>query len=173
MRDRSLDEPLDDSQRGFTLVELIVAAAIIAVVAGMLATILYQLLVIPSRGNAQLTVDGDLRNAGLWLVRDGNAAWTFTPGAPPVYGTFAITRTGNTTATVTYRYEDGALVRERRTRNETSTIGVARHVAASDDVRFTCIGDVVVVEITATSGQGRSRVSASQTFTVTMRAVGR
>jgi len=170
MRD-SRDSPFAVRRsRGFTLIELLVVLAILAVVSGVLTLIFYQLSNVPRWGNAQLAVDSDLRNAGLWLMRDGNEAWSFTPGVSPIYGAFAITRTGNTTATATYRYDGGTLWRDYATASATTTKGVARHVAQASDAAFTSSGGIVVVEITATSGQGKNRVTATQRYTVTMRA---
>lgn len=158
------------SAQGYTLLELLVVIAIIALVTGALAMILYQLLNAPRQGNAQLAVDGDLRNAGLWLMRDGNEAWDFTPGALPVYGTFLITRTGSTTASVTYRFAAGTLWRDHTTAAGTATYGVARHLEQASDVTFTPGSGTVVVEVTATSGEDRNQISASQTYTVALRA---
>ncbi|MFQ6100205.1 MAG: type II secretion system protein [Anaerolineae bacterium] len=154
-------------EAGFTLVELLVVIAIIAIVTGMLTTIFYQFVHVPRWGNARLAVDSDLRNAGLWLVHDGNEAWRFTTDLPPIYGTFAITRTGNTTATVTYRYDEDedTLWRDYRTATSTTTIGVARHIAQMSDVTFETGDNIVVVSVAASNGD----VSASQTYTVTMR----
>ncbi len=147
---------LRDTQLGFTLTELLVAAAIIALVTGMLVMIMYQIMNIPRWGNAQLTVDGDLRNAGLWLMRDGNESRVFTGMAPCDSFVFD---TGRGTV-YTYTLSGSTLSRS----DGSQTIGVARHVSGLQCPSGIVTG-TVAISITATSGT----VSGSAVFTVTMR----
>jgi len=156
---------------GFTLIELLIVLAIVGILGGVLSLVLYQLLDVPRLGGAQMAVDSDLRNTGLWLARDGNEAWQFVAGTPPVYGTFYITHTGGITVTTTYRYDSTheTMWRDYQTATESRTTGVARHVAQGSDVTFATSGDIVAVTLTATSGTGRNRVTSSQVYTVTMR----
>ena len=143
---------------GYTLIELVVATAIIAVVTSVLGMILYQMLALPRQGNDQLAVDSDLRNAGLWLMRDGSESQRFTGSAPctsfvfdtgPVHG-----------AVYTYTLNGETLRRDDGTR----TIGVARHVAGLDCPSGT-VTEMVAIALTAASDS----VSASQTYTVALR----
>ncbi len=139
---------------GFTLVELLVVIAILSIVTGLLVTIFYQFLNIPRWGNAQLAVDSDLRNAGLWLTRDGNESRVFTGTAPCDTFTFD---TG-----VHYEYEHDANTLWRTDSGQ--TIGVARHVSSVQCLSGTTTGTVAITLVSS-----RGDVSASQTFTVTMR----
>lgn len=145
-----------NTQHGFTLLELLAALAIIALVTGMLVMIMYQIMNIPRWGNAQLTVDGDLRNAGLWLMRDGNESRVFTGTAPCDSFVFD---TGRGTV-YTYTLSGSTLSRD----SGGQTIGVARHVSDMQCPSGTVTG-TVAVSITASSGT----VSGSAVFTVTMR----
>ena len=154
---------------GFTLIELLAVVALLAIITGVLTLIASQLFSVPLQGNAQMNVDNDLRLTSLWITQDGNQAWRFTPGSAPIYGTFAITRTDTSTATVTYRYDSGALWRDVQSGGNTDTARIARHIAQQNDVIFTTRDAWVTVGITATSGTGNNQIAGHQVFTVTMR----
>ncbi|HEC33676.1 MAG TPA: type II secretion system protein [Chloroflexi bacterium] len=146
--------------QGFTLVELLVVIAIISIVTGLLLMILYQFLRLPRWGNAQLAVNSDLRNAGLWLMRDGNESRVFTGAVPCDVFTFD---TGRGT---TYAYALSGSTLWRTDSSTGQTIGVARHVTGIECPTGLVTGTVpVTVIITSTSGG----ISDSGTFTVTLR----
>jgi prepilin-type N-terminal cleavage/methylation domain-containing protein len=145
------------SQRGFTLTELLVALGLISVVTGVLVTVIYQFYSISRWGNAQMAVDADLRNAGLWLVRDGNESHVLTPTLPCNTFTFDTGRS----RLYTYTMSGSTL---NRTDSQTGqTIGVARRLTAPP----VCNIQGRMAMITLTSAMGS--VSSSATFTVTLR----
>ena len=165
--------PPRSANSGFTLVELLVSLSILALVTGVLVMIMYQVLTIPRWGNAELKVAADLRNAGLWLVRDGNQSWKFDPGTDPLYGTFTMTQTTGLTATIAatmqYFYEDGQLKRTSQSGADTRTHTVAHRIADVGDVVFVPATGSVTVDVTATSGTGSSQVSSTQQYSVVLR----
>lgn len=145
-------------EQGFTLVELLVTVAIVAIVSGVLVMIVYQFLHIPRWGNAQLAVDSDLRNAGLWLTRDGNESRVFTGTVP--CNTFVFdTGRGRT---YTYTRNGETLLRTDSASGEMMPVG--RHVTAVACPSGTLTGTVTVA-VTSTRGS----VSGSALVTVTMR----
>jgi hypothetical protein len=144
------------------LVELLVVMGLITIVTGVLVTVIYQFYTVTSLGNAQLAVDADLRNAGLWLMRDGNQSASFTPvGACGVFAAPTYIGSVSSTRYITYTFSANTL-----NRHDSSTgqvIGVARRLAAPP----TCSvqGQSAVILLTSATG----KVSNSVTFTVTLR----
>ena len=140
------------SERGTTLVELLVAMSISVLVFGIISTSLVQFFLVTRWGNDQLVISNDLQVASLWLGRDALESATFTPGVDPVYGTF-----NWTDSTHQYRYSynvsDGALVREHFENSILqSTLKVARHITNQGDVVFSTSNQLLTVSITSTSG---------------------
>jgi prepilin-type N-terminal cleavage/methylation domain-containing protein len=146
---------------GFTLLELLVVLGIVAIVSGILAMIAYQILRVPRWGNAQLAVDSDLRDVGLWLVRDGNESWEFT-GTLGSCTPFTFYTGLERDVVYTYTLSSGVLSRQDSRTGR--TIGVARHISSTACPAGTTSG---AVAITVASTYGN--VSAIQTFIVTMR----
>ena len=58
------------NQRGFTIVELLVSIAILAVIAPMMATGMFQILTYTERGRAGFEAQADTRNAAAWMSQD-------------------------------------------------------------------------------------------------------
>ena len=142
-----------DRRTGFTLVELLVVLGLIAVLTGILVTIFYQFWRIPRWGNAQMTVDSDLRNAAMWLIRDGNQSRAFVPAG--ACGTF---QTGHGDR-YTYTLSGESL---QRIDSSGGTVTVARHVQA---ISCTTDGEQVFVTLQVAVAP----VSARETYTMTMR----
>ena len=146
-------------KNGYTLVELLVVLGLTTIVTGVLVTVIYQFYTVTSLGNAQLAVDADLRNAGLWLMRDGNQSTVFTQTG--TCGVFAAPTYTGSTRYITYTFLAGTLSRQDSSTGQ--VIGVARRLAAPP----TCSvqGQSAVIVLTSTVG----KVSNSATFTVTLR----
>jgi hypothetical protein len=108
-----------------------------------------------------MAVDADLRNAGLWLTRDGNQSNVFTPTA--TCGIFAAPISTGSTRYITYTWSANTLNRQD-SNNPGQTLGVARHVTGIQCPTSVVTGTMAVT-IISTGGQ----VSNSATFTVTMR----
>ncbi|PVV84400.1 PulJ/GspJ family protein [Dehalogenimonas alkenigignens] len=74
-------------QRGFTLVEVLVALAIMTVLGVGIATSIFQLFTINTRSNDAMLVIRQVQNLGHWLNRDVQMSETTTMG---VGGTFPL-----------------------------------------------------------------------------------
>lgn len=154
-----------DSEAGFTVPEMLIAAFLVAASAGLIGTAIYQIFFVSREGNTRLAVLGDLENAALWLGRDVSEATAFTPGSGSVYGTFS---TSDPTVQYRYSYDAGttALVREVLVSGSPdSTLRVSRRIAAQGDVTFANSGKLMTISITATSGP----TSESTTLKLAMR----
>jgi prepilin-type N-terminal cleavage/methylation domain-containing protein len=149
-------------ESGFTLLELLVVVGIIAIVTGLLVTIIYQLFRIPRQGSDQLAVDSDLRNAGLWLVQDGNQSVSFTPAG--TCGIFVAPTSTGSSRSITYTLSGNVLSRQDSGTGKTT--GVARHVSSVQ-----CPAAVMTDTVALRLSVARGNVSASQTFTVTLRVM--
>jgi competence protein ComGC len=147
------------SERGTTLVELLVAMSISVLVFGIISTALVQFFLVTRWGNNQLIITNDLQVASLWLGRDALESANFVPGAGAVYGTL---NWADSTHQYRYSYDvsDGALVREHFENSILqSTLQVARHIANQGDVAFSTSGELLTVSITSTSGNESEAVS--------------
>lgn len=147
------------SERGTTLVELLVAMSISVLVFGIISTSLVQFFLVTRWGNDQLLITNDLQVASLWLGRDALESASFTPGTGTVYGTL---NWDDSTNQYRYSYDSGNLVREHLVdSNLLSTLQVARHIKYQGDVVFSTSGQLLTVSITSTSGDESETVDLS------------
>jgi len=142
-----------ESERGASLVEMLVAIAISVLVFSVLSSALVQFVLTTRWGNNQLQATNAIQVASLWLGRDALEAATFTAGTGSEYGTLSWAD-----ASQQYRYSydnvNGALVREHYDSGILqSTRTVARHIQDQGDVIFSTTGQLLSVSITATSGE--------------------
>lgn len=168
-------------KRGFTIIELMIATAITAIIMGGLVSAFYYVSTVPPQQTNQLTAENELRLALDQIQNDGVQAQSFTPGSDPYeyYGSFSSNPdpTGNGGYTITYRYEDGQLVREKSIDGESPTVNsIAFYIADAEDVAFVYDGDrQVTVTMTVTLNadtQNKVSKTVSQTDTrqIDMRA---
>lgn len=149
------------SERGTTLVELLVAMSISVLVFGIISTSLVQFFLVTRWGNDQLLITNDLQVASLWLGRDALESASFTPGTGTVYGTL---NWDDSTNQYRYSYDsgNGTLVREHLVDSILlSTLQVARHITNQGDVVFSTSGQLLTVSITSTSGDESESVDLS------------
>ena len=152
------------ARRGFTIIEMLIATAVAALIMGTLAGVFYYVSTVTPQQGDQLAATNDLRLALDWIARDGVQAHSFTINAttttctdpcedpaceaPYYYGYFSsyIDAFGEDTRTVRYRYEcdAGQLVREEWTTEDPVSTTIAFHIARYGDVTFEC-GDEVTL----------------------------
>ena len=143
--------------------------AIIAVIAGTLVMVMYQIFNVTDRGSSELAVQHDLRNAAVWLNRD-----VLSASEAEVIGSrmvLTIPTFITTTINITYTYSEagGTLTRE----SDDSSLIIARHVYSDP---FPSLPDPIdaddtgVVTVTLRSREGN--VPGSGEFALKMRAGG-
>ena len=157
-------------ERGVSLAEMLLVLAIMGLITGVLATAMYQIVDITARGNAEMVVQHDLRNAAVWLNRDVlSASSADVSGSQMVLEVPYLVTTSEVTTTIsyityTYSAETGTLTRDS---DDSSSI-VARHI---DTDPFPSLGNPIeapdVVTVTLRSREGN--VPGSGTFALKMR----
>ena len=68
-------------EQGFTLVELLIAIAIMGSIFGVLGEAFHQVVTIPEYGNDRVTALHELQNVAHWVNLDGQMAENATGGA--------------------------------------------------------------------------------------------
>jgi prepilin-type N-terminal cleavage/methylation domain-containing protein len=144
-----------ESQAGVTLLEVVVAVAIMGLILAPLATILNQFVFLPSRWDTSLALSNDSRAVGQAIATDARQAQTFIAGANPNYGTFSWTdRTGSATSSVSVLYFwDSAnleLVRRETVDGATTDRTVAGGILDYSHVILQSSGGVVQASVTST-----------------------
>ena len=145
-------------ERGITLVELLVAAAISSLVASGLGVAAHQLITVTERSRDAQQALHDVQNAGRWLTRDGKRAMStdLADGAPPVQA-MTLSWTADAQEHTSSYYLSGSQL--RRDHNG-AVITVARNVT---EVEFSRSGELVTVSITSTP-PGRWEIARPATY---------
>jgi type II secretory pathway pseudopilin PulG len=141
-------------ERGFTLVDLVMATAITGLIVSFLGTSIYQMLTVTEYGNDKLTATHELQNAAYWFQIDGQKAKSATSG-----NNLALTLTDN--STVTYDLLDTNLAR---------TAGGSQMILAQNisEATFTINDRVITMSLTS-SPEGRDNISETGVYKVYLR----
>ena len=169
-------------ERGLSLPELLLVLAIMGLITAFLATAIYQIVDITNRGNSELAVQHDLRNAAVWLNRDVLSAskavitqegddYQMVLEVPYLRTTLEVTTTIRP-ITYTYSEETGNLTRD----SDGSSQIIARHIASNPFPLDTDIEASNVITapnvITVTLYSLEGNVLGSGKFALKMRAGG-
>ena len=103
-RHRSLTRLQQSGQAGLTLIELIIAIAIIGLIAGVTVIAIHQLLTASRQANDQQYAVSQLRQAEHWMTRDALMARTVVPDSLVPTG-FPVVLSWTTSASVSYEIE--------------------------------------------------------------------
>ncbi len=146
-------------QAGFTLVEVLIALVIAGLIAGFLGTFVYQTILVTNSGNDRLLVSDDLRSAAAWLTQDGQMAdfATSSAAASSLVLSWTDAYSGaNIGYQAAYAVAGSELRRTYGVRGGVQmTTTVARHIAATQDVRFVLGNGLLTATITSTAGSAR------------------
>jgi type II secretory pathway pseudopilin PulG len=146
---------LNRNQKGFSLVELLVAVAITRFITGVVGTSIVQVIDINARSTTHMIAVRQVENAVHWLSRDGQMAQTL---APDTGSGFPLVLTWTTWDSVenqvTYTIENGELKRSLSLDGgDLIETLIAKHID-DDAAQTTCqyTGGVLAVKVTASIG---------------------
>ncbi|MFQ5934462.1 MAG: type II secretion system protein J [Dehalococcoidia bacterium] len=136
-------------QRGFTLVEMLVALGIMAAVGSALVTSILQMSNFTSRGNAQLETAADMGISMRWLARDTQSAETtdLVDGDPPVSSMTLNWVDEYDGASISHSASYALDGRDLKRTYDGETHTVARRVSS---VEFSLSGKLITVTLTST-----------------------
>ena len=143
-----------NSQRGMTIVEMVVATALTGIIVVFLGTAIFQILNVTGYGNDRLMAAHDLENASYWFNFDGQQAVAASGGS-------GLALTLSDDSTVTYTLTGTELRR---------SAGGAYMVLARDitNASFSISDRVITMSLTS-SPSGRHDVSENGTYKVYLR----
>ena len=165
---------LKGNQKGMTLIEVLVVAALVGILSGAFSTSIFSIFRHNATSNARVTAACGTEEAAYWVSRDGQMSQTtdLVPGGPPVSTvTFSWTEPDTGDAYDIDYFLSGEDLRRRETVNADppSERTVARNILgiefsqpASDDRLFTA-------NITA-SGGGHLDLNETREYHVVLRA---
>ena len=141
-------------ERGFSLVELLVATTITGLVVSGLGTAIYQIITVTEYGNDRLTATHELQHVAHWFSLDGQRATTANSDNELV-----LTLSGD--SSVTYTVVGTELYRTAGGSNMT----LAQNITSAN---FSVENRTITMAITS-SPQGRWNVSENGTYKVYLR----
>ena len=141
-------------ERGYTLVEAMIAIAITGFIVTVIGMVVQQMVVVPERGDDQLDAIHPMQNAAHWLTLDGQTAVSASGGS-----SLTLTLASNTT--INYVRSGTNLYRYYASSNRT----IARNVASAN---FT-VQDRVIYMTIVTVPDSRWNISENYTYQAYMR----
>ena len=142
------------SQKGFTLLELLIGVAISGIIVSFLGTAMYQIITVTDYGGDKMIAMHELQNVAYWANLDGQRASS-------VNGGDELQLTLPDASSITYAVDGTEL---RRITGE-SQITLARNVS---DVSFSIEGRLITMTVTS-SPEGRWDVSDNATYKICLR----
>ena len=145
------------NERGFTLVELLVAIGIMSVLAVVLGGVVQQMAAVPEQSNDQVEALHAVQNTIHWIGKDAVSAKSAVGG-----NSLVLTFPDN--SQITYQKQGSDLYRYLNGEN----ISIARNVT---ELNFTVENRTITIDITA-APESRWDISESQIYQVAMRPSG-
>ncbi len=157
---------INKNQRGFTLIELVIAIAITGIITGGITMTIFQVITGNIRTSNHMTAVRQVQSAGYWVSHDTQMAQLVESGASsgfPLTLTWTEWGSENVTHQVTYTLEDNKLWRGHVI-SDNSTVDnqtgiMAQYIDPATSCNFTDtdgdgIDDTLVLTVTATVGSG-------------------
>ena len=159
-------------QRGFTLIEVIVALAITGLIGLGAATATVQVLNQGPRNSDYTTASRHTMNAIYWISRDSQMSQTVSPGGASGFPlTLSWIEWDNSEHQVNYSIEDDKLRRSYSIDgSEPGQTVVAQYInSVSENTTCEFAGGVLTVKVTATVGGGSYSLSVTKVRKITPR----
>jgi len=163
---------INKNQRGFTLIEVVLAIALTGIITGGITMTFFQVFSENTRGSNHMIAVRQVQNAGYWVSHDTQMAQSVEPAADPDPDGFPLVLTwtewDGTVNEVTYTLVGDELQREHYTNSILdSTINVAEYVD-TDPTKTKCefAGGVLTLTVTATLGTGSQVQSETRVYEV-------
>ncbi len=141
-------------QQGFTLVELLIAAAVSGMIVSVLSTAIYQTFTVTEYGNDKMTAMHELQNIAHWVSLDAHSASAATGGDELVL-------TLPDSSSITYSLEGSEL--HRTTGDSQVTLG--ENIST---VSFTIDDSIITMAVTS-SPEGRYEVIEQGIYSIGIR----
>ena len=145
-------------QRGMTLVEILIATAILGLIATLPGAAIYQFINVVERGSVKMAALHEVQNAAHWVARDGQGARAAVGGSR-----LALTLPDSTS--IIYELVGTGPRYELRRTAGGSQIAVARNVISAS---FSINGRVITMTLTS-SPDSRWAMSEERTYKVYLR----
>lgn len=142
-------------ERGYTLVEALIAIAITGFLVTVLGLAVQQVVTVPERGGDQVDALHNVQNAAHWVALDGQMALSATGGDN-------LTLTLPSGSVIFYSLNDTDLRRDYGTGNQTIATDIT-------SVSFSVQDKVISMTIVATPPDSRWDISENRTYQVCMR----
>jgi prepilin-type N-terminal cleavage/methylation domain-containing protein len=105
---------MSKSQRGFTLVEVLISIAIVGVMGGGITTVIYQIFDVNAMSTNRMTAIKEVEYAIHWITPDAQMAQSLNSTAPSGFPlTLTWVEWNNTSNNVTYSVQNGQLQRSQ------------------------------------------------------------
>jgi len=160
---------INKNQKGFTMVELLIAVAITAVIVGSVTTVIFQVFTGNTRTSNHMTAVRQVQNAGYWVSHDvqmANSVNATGAAGFPLLLTWVKWEDG-TSDNVTYALTSSQLVRtEKVGAGLPKTTVVARYITQAS---CNLTSGRLIFNVTATVGSGSLAKSETRVYEIVPR----
>jgi prepilin-type N-terminal cleavage/methylation domain-containing protein len=166
---------IGSNQKGFTLVELIMAMAVTAIIASAVTTVIYQVFNMNARSSNHMVAVRQVQNAGYWVSHDAQMAQsTNVTGADFLVLKWTDWNNGQNQVTYTLENASGGVKNLRRTYSIDSGSGpvvqtnslVGQYINPTLTPPPVFASNKLIFTVTATVGTGSKAVSETRIYEV-------